>query len=252
MTGGLCSRMRRGSSRRTTGWCRGSPIRSSPGSSRSARTRRSGPKRIAAILGRFRQTFPGSKVEFVVNQSRLLRPLIEGGRIDVAALQVSESELRPDDRVLWYDELRWATHRDLPFEAGVVPARHLRGERLLSPGARTDPRAARHPVPLRSDLAVHRRRAGRRRGRLGGGGSARTTVRATRSSNGSAVRTRPSAGLVPHRAFGARREQRCDRGSRRGHRFGTNRSSSRRRGFVVRPPAPRWQVGLRDPRWPDR
>lgn len=80
-----------------------------------------GAQRIAAILGRFQQTFPGSKVEFVVNQSRLLRPLIEGGRIDVAALQVSESELRPDDRVLWYDELRWATHRDLPFEDGVVP-----------------------------------------------------------------------------------------------------------------------------------
>ena len=80
-----------------------------------------GAERIAAILGRFQQTFPGSKVEFIVNQSRLLQPLIEGGRIDVAAIQVSESELRPDDRVLWYDELRWATHRDLPFEDGVVP-----------------------------------------------------------------------------------------------------------------------------------
>jgi DNA-binding transcriptional LysR family regulator len=80
-----------------------------------------GAQRIAAILGRFQQTFPGSKVEFIVNQSRLLQPLIEGGRIDVAAIQVSESELRPDDRVLWYDELRWATHRDLPFEDGVVP-----------------------------------------------------------------------------------------------------------------------------------
>jgi len=80
-----------------------------------------GAQRIAAILGRFQQTFPGSKVEFVVNQSRLLLPLIDGGRIDVAALQVAESELRPDDRVLWYDELRWATHRDLPFDDGVVP-----------------------------------------------------------------------------------------------------------------------------------
>lgn len=80
-----------------------------------------GAQRIAAILGRFQQTFPGAKVEFVVNQSRLLRPLIERGRIDVAALQVAESELRPHDRVLWYDELRWATHRDLPFDDGVVP-----------------------------------------------------------------------------------------------------------------------------------
>lgn len=80
-----------------------------------------GADRIAAILGRFQQMYPGSKVEFVVNQSRLLHPLIEGGRIDVAALQVAESELRPDDQVLWYDELRWATHRDLPFDDGAVP-----------------------------------------------------------------------------------------------------------------------------------
>lgn len=80
-----------------------------------------GAERIAAILGRFQQTYPGSKVEFVVNQSRLLRPLIEGGRIDVAALQVDDNEVRPEDRVLWYDELRWATHRDLTFDDGVVP-----------------------------------------------------------------------------------------------------------------------------------
>lgn len=80
-----------------------------------------GAERIAAILGRFQQTFPGAKVEFVVNQSRLLRPLIERGRIDVAVIQVGESELRPDDRVLWDDELRWATHRDLPYADGVVP-----------------------------------------------------------------------------------------------------------------------------------
>ncbi|NNF68865.1 MAG: LysR family transcriptional regulator, partial [Acidimicrobiia bacterium] len=43
-----------------------------------------GAERIAAILGRFQQTYPGSRVQFEVNQSRLLRPLIEGGRIDVA------------------------------------------------------------------------------------------------------------------------------------------------------------------------
>ncbi|MEM7284904.1 MAG: LysR family transcriptional regulator [Actinomycetota bacterium] len=80
-----------------------------------------GADRIAAILGRFQQTFPGSKVQFEVNQSRLLRPLIERGRIDVAVLQVGEDELRPDDRVLWDDQLVWATHRDLPFDDDVVP-----------------------------------------------------------------------------------------------------------------------------------
>ena len=80
-----------------------------------------GADRIAAILGRFQQTFPGSKVQFEVNQSRLLRPLIERGRIDVAVLQVDAEELRPDDHVLWDDQLVWATHRDLPFDDDVVP-----------------------------------------------------------------------------------------------------------------------------------
>lgn len=80
-----------------------------------------GADRIAAILGRFQQTFPGSRVQFEVNQSRLLRPLIESGRLDVAVIQVAESELRSDDRVLWDDQLRWATHRDLPFDGDVVP-----------------------------------------------------------------------------------------------------------------------------------
>ena len=106
-----------------------------------------GAERIAAILGRFQQTFPGSKVEFVVNQSRLLRPLIEGGRIDVAAIQVAESELRPDDRVLWYDELRWATHRDLPFEDGVVPLVTYGENGFYRPVL--EPILERHDIPYR-------------------------------------------------------------------------------------------------------
>ncbi len=80
-----------------------------------------GADRIAAILGRFQQTFPGSRVQFEVNQSRLLRPLIEGGRIDVAVIQVVEAEVRPGDRILWEDRLVWATHQDLPFDEDVVP-----------------------------------------------------------------------------------------------------------------------------------
>ncbi len=106
-----------------------------------------GAQRIAAILGRFQKTFPGSKVEFIVNQSRLLRPLIEGGRIDVAAIQVSQSELLPDDRVLWYDELRWATHRDLPFEDGVVPLVTYGENGFYRPVL--EPILERHGVPYR-------------------------------------------------------------------------------------------------------
>jgi DNA-binding transcriptional LysR family regulator len=80
-----------------------------------------GAERIAALLGRFQLTYPEAKVEFVVNQSLLLTPLLDRGQVDVAVLQVTEDEVLPTDVVLWTDELRWATHRDLPYEEGPVP-----------------------------------------------------------------------------------------------------------------------------------
>ncbi len=80
-----------------------------------------GADRMAGILGRFKRMHPSATIEFVVNQSRLLTPLLERGRIDLAVIQVTEDELRTDDVVLWSDELRWATHRDMPYDSGVVP-----------------------------------------------------------------------------------------------------------------------------------
>ncbi len=79
-----------------------------------------GAARMAGILGRFRFAYPDATIEFIVNQSRLLLPLLNRGRIDVAVLQVREDEVKPDDVVLWTDELRWATHRDLPYDDGEV------------------------------------------------------------------------------------------------------------------------------------
>lgn len=80
-----------------------------------------GTARMAAILGRFRFAYPEATVEFVVNASRTLLPMLARGRVDLAVIQVIEEEVRPDDVVLWTDELRWATHRDLPHDDGVVP-----------------------------------------------------------------------------------------------------------------------------------
>lgn len=80
-----------------------------------------GAARMARILGRFQQMYPGATIEFVVNQSRLITPLLQRGKIDLAVIQVTNEELRPDDIVLWTDELRWATHPDMPFDEGVVP-----------------------------------------------------------------------------------------------------------------------------------
>ena len=36
-------------------------------------------------------------------------------------IQVREDEVEPDDVVLWSEQLCWATHRDVPYEDGVVP-----------------------------------------------------------------------------------------------------------------------------------
>ena len=80
-----------------------------------------GATRLAGILGRLKLLHPAATIEFVVDQSRQLAPQLERGRIDVAVIQVTEEEVRPDDIVLWAEELRWATHRDMPYDEGVVP-----------------------------------------------------------------------------------------------------------------------------------
>ncbi len=80
-----------------------------------------GAPRMASILGRFKRMHPTATIEFVVNQSRLLVPLLERGEIDVAVIQVTPDDARPGDVVLWSDELRWVTHRDMAFDEGVVP-----------------------------------------------------------------------------------------------------------------------------------
>src|SRR6056297_3024971 len=67
-----------------------------------------GASRLAGILGRLKALHPAATIEFVVDQSRQLAPQLERGRIDVAVIQGTE-------------ELRWATHRDMPYDDGVVP-----------------------------------------------------------------------------------------------------------------------------------
>ncbi len=77
--------------------------------------------RMASILGRFQRMHPSATIEFVVNQSRLLVPLLERGAIDVAVIQVTPDDQRSSDVVLWSDELRWVAHPDMPFDGEVVP-----------------------------------------------------------------------------------------------------------------------------------
>ena len=80
-----------------------------------------GATRMSAVLGRFTRIHPSARVEFVIRDSELLREEIDSGEIDVAVVQVSESNLRDDDVVLWSDQLQWLTCCETPYVDGIVP-----------------------------------------------------------------------------------------------------------------------------------
>ncbi len=78
-------------------------------------------ERLLALLGQFSQTHPGASVEFVTAATEQLLPQLERGDLDVALIQVVDGDLRPDDTVLWTEQLVWASSRHWRYEEGVVP-----------------------------------------------------------------------------------------------------------------------------------
>lgn len=80
-----------------------------------------GAARMAAVLGRFRRLHPGATIEFVVGNTDSLTRALERAELDVAVIQVNDDLLRPDDLLLWTDELRWVTCCETPYDEGEVP-----------------------------------------------------------------------------------------------------------------------------------
>ncbi len=76
---------------------------------------------IAALLGRFKLRHPGASIEFVVDHSGQLADWVKGGDVDLAVFQVGKESLRPDDIVLWTEELSWVTCCETDFSEGTVP-----------------------------------------------------------------------------------------------------------------------------------
>lgn len=76
---------------------------------------------VHAVVGRFNRIHPAATIEILVDRSRRLEEMIDRGDIDVAVLQLSPEDLRPDDTVLWTDEQRWIVAADCWFDEGVVP-----------------------------------------------------------------------------------------------------------------------------------
>ncbi len=80
-----------------------------------------GPDRLALVLGRFKRTHPAASIEFELGPTGQLVKMLDKGDIDVGLIQVDDDELRPDDIMLWTDELIWATCCETPHEEGEVP-----------------------------------------------------------------------------------------------------------------------------------
>jgi len=71
---------------------------------------------LSRILGRFSRLFPDVYVRTQVAQSLVLQAELEGGKIDLAVMQVFASDVRPTDRVLYEDQLCWAKAVDLQLD----------------------------------------------------------------------------------------------------------------------------------------
>lgn len=77
--------------------------------------------RLVSVLGTFNQVHPDAWVEVVVDNSIDLANAVDHGDLDVAVLQVTADEVRPDDTVLWVEDLVWVTSRTVPYEGDEIP-----------------------------------------------------------------------------------------------------------------------------------
>ena len=76
---------------------------------------------LTRILGSFRRVNPGVEVSLMIDRGRHILHGVDAGEIDLVLAQVTDDQLRPDDRVLWTDSLIWSVSRAWPYDEGVVP-----------------------------------------------------------------------------------------------------------------------------------
>lgn len=76
---------------------------------------------VTELLSRFNVNHPGATIEIVSSGSDELARLLDRGELDVATLQVIESERRSGDRTLWTDRLTWVASWAWPFDGDEVP-----------------------------------------------------------------------------------------------------------------------------------
>ena len=71
---------------------------------------------IAEILGRFARVYPAVKVRTRTSQSLNLQAWLAADALDLAMMQVLETDVQPTDRVLFRDSLHWVKARDFQLD----------------------------------------------------------------------------------------------------------------------------------------
>lgn len=74
--------------------------------------------RLARVLGRFQRSHPHVSLSIRVAQSLVLQQRLNAGQIDLAVIQIFESEMEPDDHELWREDLIWVQSADHPVRLG--------------------------------------------------------------------------------------------------------------------------------------
>ncbi|MEM9565539.1 MAG: LysR substrate-binding domain-containing protein [Actinomycetota bacterium] len=77
---------------------------------------------LADVLARFGRMYPQVRLDVEVQLSGTVAEWLDDGAVDVAVLQVLADQVRPDDVVLWRDDLRWVAGGGHTFDPDeIVP-----------------------------------------------------------------------------------------------------------------------------------
>lgn len=75
---------------------------------------------LADVLARFARMYPHIRLDVRVQLSGEVRDWFDDGEVDIAVVQVTADEVRPDDVALWREQLTWVHGTGYTFDSGTV------------------------------------------------------------------------------------------------------------------------------------
>ena len=76
---------------------------------------------VGNAVSRFDRVHPGVIIDIIVDRGLRLEELLDRGELDLALVQVSATDLRRNDTVLWQDDQVWICAPDWTYGEGTVP-----------------------------------------------------------------------------------------------------------------------------------